>query len=242
MRHVPSGLGDAVERSPLRVIVADDDPMARRVVRDALDTDGITVVAEAATGQEAVELTLYYKPDVVLMDLVMPDGDGIEATGRIVDAEPDTSIVLLTATDDDDAALAGLRAGASGWLNKSVGVDALPRVVRGAAAGEAVVSRRLTMRLLDAIRRTSPDGVGIRPVRSPLTPREWEVLDFLCASASTEAIARELVLSPGTVRSHVKNILRKLGVGSRREAVEEARRMRSGLAGVDVTASVRAAA
>jgi len=215
---------------PLRVIVADDDPLARRVVRDALEAGGIVVIAEAANGREAVELSLYYKPDVVLMDLVMPDVDGIQATRRILAREPDVEIVILTSSDDDDVGLVGLRAGASGFLNKRAGVDALPRALRGAVAGEAVVSRRLTMRLVDTMRRTRPDGAGIRPVRSRLTPREWEVLDLLCTGQSTDEIAATLVLSSETVRSHIKNLLRKLGVSSRQEAVKEARRMRADLA------------
>ncbi|MEA2226686.1 MAG: hypothetical protein QOF04_316, partial [Solirubrobacteraceae bacterium] len=173
MRHLPTESDGDRAHDPLRVIVADDDPLARRVVRDALEAGGIVVIAEAATGREAVELSLYYKPDVVLMDLVMPDGDGIQATRRILADEPDVEVVILTATDDDDVGLAGLRAGASGFLCKRVGVAALPRALRGAVAGEAVVSRRLTMRLVDSMRKVSPDGAGIRPVRSPLTPREW---------------------------------------------------------------------
>jgi len=215
---------------PLRVIVADDDPLARRVVRDALEAGGIVVIAEAANGREAVELSLYYKPDVVLMDLVMPDVDGIQATRRILAREPGVEIVILTSSDDDEVGLVGLRAGASGFLNKRAGVDALPRALRGAVAGEAVVSRRLTMRLVDTMRRTRPDGAGIRPVRSRLTPREWEVLDLLCTGQSTDEIAATLVLSSETVRSHIKNLLRKLGVSSRQEAVKEARRMRADLA------------
>jgi len=97
-------------------------------------------------------------------------------------------------------------------------------------AGEAVISRRLTMRLVDSLRRTRPDGLGIRPVRSRLTPREWEVLDLLCSGQSTDDIADALVLSSETVRSHIKNLLRKLGVSSRQAAIDEARRMRADLA------------
>src|SRR3954452_22407376 len=165
MEHLPEGSDSDHARKPLRVIVADDDPLARRVVRDALEAGGIVVIAEAASGREAVELSLYYKPDVVLMDLVMPDGDGIQATRRIRAREPGTEVVILTSSDDDDVGIVGLRAGASGFLNKRAGVEALPRALRGAAAGEAVVSRRLTMRLIDAMRR-APDGAGLRPVRS----------------------------------------------------------------------------
>jgi DNA-binding NarL/FixJ family response regulator len=233
MRHMPEEADGARTEEPLRVIVADDDPLARRVVRDALEAGGIVVIAEAANGREAVELSLYYKPDVVLMDLVMPDVDGIQATRRILAREPDVEIVILTSSDDDDVGLVGLRAGASGFLNKRAGVDALPRALRGAVAGEAVVSRRLTMRLVDTMRRTRPDGTGIRPVRSRLTPREWEVLDLLCTGQSTDEIAATLVLSSETVRSHIKNLLRKLGVSSRQEAVKEAHRMRADLAVTD---------
>jgi NarL family two-component system response regulator LiaR len=211
MGHLPHGSDGERARNPLRVIVADDDPLARRVVRDALEAGGIVVIAEAASGREAVELSLYYKPDVVLMDLVMPDGDGIQATRRILAREPRTEVVILTASDDDDVGIVGLRAGASGFLNKRAGVDA----------------RRMTMRLVDSMRRTRPDGAGIRPVRSRLTPREWEVLDLLCAGQSTDEIADGLVLSAETVRSHIKNLLRKLNVRSRREAVEQAKRLRS---------------
>ena len=122
-----------------------------------------------------------------------------------------------------------LRAGASGFLCKSVGVDALPRALRCARDGEAVVSRALTMRLIEGMRRVREDGSGMRPIRSPLTPREWEVLDLLCQERSTDEIADTLVLSVETVRSHIKSVLRKLGVRSRQEAVKAASGLRSGL-------------
>jgi NarL family two-component system response regulator LiaR len=242
MRHLPEDSDGVRAREPLRVIVADDDPLARRVVRDALEAGGIVVIAEASTGREAVELSLHYKPDVVLMDLVMPDGDGIQATRRILAREPDLEVVILTSSDDDDIGIVGLRAGASGFLNKRAGVEALPRALRGAAAGEAVVSRRMTMRLVDSMRRAPTDGAGLRPVRSRLTPREWEVLDLLCAGQSTDEIADTLVLSSETVRSHIKNLLRKLGVSSRQAAVEEARKLRADLAGGGPADDLHAAA
>jgi two-component system, NarL family, response regulator LiaR len=242
MRHMPEEADGARHDVALRVIVADDDPLARRVVRDALEAGGIIVIAEAANGREAVELSLYYKPDIVLMDLVMPEVDGIQATRQILEREPDVEVVILTSSDDDEVGIVGLRAGASGFLNKRAGVDALPRALRGAVAGEALVSRRLAMRLVDTIRRTRADGAGIRPVRSRLTPREWEVLDLLCAGQSTDDIADTLVLSSETVRSHIKNLLRKLGVRSRQAAVEEARRMRADLALAEEPERLEAAA
>lgn len=215
--------------TPLRVIVADDDALVRRVVRDALQRAGIVVIAEAGTGREAIELTLYYKPDVVLMDLVMPGVDGIAATREIVAALPEIKVVVLSSSDDDELGLLSLRTGACGYLTKTVDVDSLPRALRAASEGEAVVPRRLTNRLVDAVRRVREDGAGLRPVRSPLTAREWEVLDLLCQGLSTEEIADALVLSAETVRSHVKSVLRKLGVSSRREAIAAAQQLRSGM-------------
>jgi two-component system, NarL family, response regulator LiaR len=224
-----AGHDDQRDEEPLRVIVADDDALARRMLRDVLQAAGIVVIAEASGGREAVELSLFYKPDVVVMDLVMPGVDGLAATRQIAAKTPDVKVVVLTSSDDDDVGIMTLRAGAVGFLSKSVGVDALPRALHGARDGEAVVSRRMTMNLIEALRRQREDGAGLRPIRSSLTSREWEVLDLLCSGASTEDIAQSLVLSAETVRSHVKNLLRKLGVRSRREAVEAAQRMRQGL-------------
>jgi two-component system, NarL family, response regulator LiaR len=218
-----------LDDDPLRVIVVDDDPLARRMLRDVLQEAGIVVIAEAGGGREAIELSNYYKPDVVVMDLVMPGIDGIAATRQIVSQTPDVRVVMLTSSDSEDVGLLTLRAGASGFLCKSVGVDALPRALRCAKDGEAVVSRQLTMRLIEGMRRVREDGAGMRPIRSPLTPREWEVLDLLCQERSTDDIADTLVLSVETVRSHIKSVLRKLGVRSRQEAIKAAGRVRSGL-------------
>lgn len=210
----------------LRVIVADDDPLARRVVKNALQEDGAIVIAEACNGREAAELALHYRPDCVLMDLVMPELDGLEATRRIFDRAPEIRVVMLTAASDDGVALRGLRSGACGFLNKDIDIASLPRTLRGTLIGEAAISRELTMELIHCFRDTRIDGLGMRPVRSNLTDREWEVLDLLCARASTDEIADALVLSPETVRSHIKNLLRKLGVSSREAAVAEAHRLR----------------
>jgi NarL family two-component system response regulator LiaR len=212
--------------TPLRVIVADDDPLARRVVRGALQEAGIIVVAEAGTGGQAVELTLFYQPDVVLMDVVMPELDGIAAMRKILEVRPDQTVVLLTSADDE-VGLLGLQAGAYGFLNKDLNIDALPRTIIGAAAGEPAISRSMSALLLDELRRRAPsDQHGMRPVKSALTSREWEVLDLLCERMTTDAIARELFLSPETVRSHVKAIYRKLGVNSRDAAIERAEDLR----------------
>jgi NarL family two-component system response regulator LiaR len=215
--------------APLRVILADDDALVRRVLRDVLQRAGIVVIAEAGGGREAVELTLYYKPDVILMDLLMPGTDGLAAMREILAGLPDAKIVMITSSEDEELALLALRMGACGYLAKTVNIESIPRALRAAYEGEAVVSRRLTTRLIDAVRRTREDGAGIRPVRSPLTAREWEVLDLLCQGLSTDEIAESLVLSSETVRSHIKSVLRKLRVSSRREAVAIAQELRGGI-------------
>jgi NarL family two-component system response regulator LiaR len=210
----------------LRAIVADDDPFARRMIKEALQRAHLVVIAEAQNGREAVELALHYRPDVVVMDVVMPELDGIAATRRIVKEQPDQVIVILTSADDDEMGLLGLRAGASGFLTKDLDVDVLPRALQGVLTGEAAISRKLSMRLVEQLRR-APDGAsGMRPVKSPLTPREWEVMDLLAESRTTDQIAEALVLSSETVKTHVKNILRKLEVRSREDAVAVAHRMR----------------
>jgi NarL family two-component system response regulator LiaR len=210
----------------LRTILADDDPLARRVIRDTLQAAGITVVAEAANGREAVELALFYRPEVVVMDYMMPEVDGLEATRRLAEAAPEVRVVMLTGAADDDLGLRCLAAGAAGYLTKDLELEALPRALRGTAAGEAAISRRLAMQLVEHYRREHAGRQGLRPIHSPLTDREWEVVDLLCSGAGTEDVARELVLSTETVRTHLKRIYRKLGVRSRADAVRVAQRLR----------------
>jgi DNA-binding NarL/FixJ family response regulator len=197
------------------------------MIKEALQRAGLIVIAEAHNGRQAVELARHYRPDVVLMDVVMPQLDGIAATREITKELPGVVVVILTTADDDEIGLLGLRAGAAGFLAKDVDVDVLPRALQSALTGEAAISGRLGMRLVEHLRRAPERAGGLRPVKSPLTPREWEVIDLLAESKTTEEIADVLVLSSETVRSHVKNILRKLDSRSRREAVAIAQRMRS---------------
>jgi NarL family two-component system response regulator LiaR len=222
---------DDKDDTMLRTIVADDDPLVRRLIRDTLQRADVTVVAEASTGREAVELALFYRPDVVVMDFMMPEMDGSEATRRIYENDPSIRVVLLTGAGDDELGLRGLRAGAAGYLSKEVELESLPRALRGALDGEAAISRRLAMQLVEQYRAAPRGGAGTRPVRSSLTDREWEVLDLLGTGTTTDEIARSLVLSPETVRSHLKNLYRKLEVNSREEAVQAASRLR-GLSGL----------
>jgi len=215
--------------APLRVILVDDDALVRQIVRDVLQRAGIVVIAEAGTGREAVELSVYYQPDVVVMDALMPGMDGVAAMREILAARPAAKVLMLSSSADDELAVLCLRLGACGYLTKSLNVESLPRAIRAARDGEAIVPRRLAGRLIEEVRRTPEDGAGLRPVRSPLTAREWEVLDLLCRGMSTDDIADTLVVSPETVRSHVKSVLRKLGVRSRRDAIDAAGRLRSGM-------------
>ena len=185
------------------------------------------MIAEATSGREAVELALFYRPDVLLMRAALPELDGIEATRRIRQHDPEVRVILLSDdADDHDLGLEALRAGAVGFLPRGIDLETLPRVVRGAMVGEAAISRRLAMALVESHRRPLRVGAGLRPVRSELTDREWEVLDMLSSGARTEEIAQALVLSPETVRSHMKNLYRKLEVRSREQAVEAAHRLR----------------
>lgn len=214
------------DEDAIRIVLADGDPLARRMLRDILLRERMTVVAEATTGKEAVELTAFYRPDVALLDERLPALDGIATTRAIHERSPAVCIVLLAATPDDGHALRALRSGAAGYLSKEFTPGALPRIIRGVVCGEAAISRELAMRLVEADRRSPRGGAGLRPVRSSLTDREWEVLDLLASGEGTEDIARTLVLSTETVRSHLKNLYRKLEVRSRGEAVEAARRLR----------------
>jgi two-component system, NarL family, response regulator LiaR len=217
---------DNNEETVLRTIVADDDPLVRRLIRDTLQMDGITVIAEACSGREAIELALFYRPDVVVMDYMMPELDGIEATRAIYEQAPEIRVVMLTGAADETIGMRGLRAGAAGFLSKDMELSSLPRALRSTVEGEAAISRRLAMHLVQHYRSAPSAGMGLRPVRSSLTDREWEVLDLLSGGASTEDIARLLVLSSETVRSHRKNLYRKLEVRTREDAVEAAARLR----------------
>ncbi len=210
----------------LRILVVDDDPLARRSVTEILREARFTVIAEAKDGREAIELALHYRPDVVVMDVVMPGIDGIEATQRILAGNATQKIVLLTAGEDDELAIAGLRCGAIGFMRKDVDLGSLPQTLIGTLKGEAAISRHLAMRVIERLRSTREGTLGLRPVRSVLSSREWEVLDLLCSGEGTEAIADGLVLSIETVRSHVKSILRKLHVSTRAEAISLAARLR----------------
>jgi len=214
---------------PARVLIAAADPLVRRALETVLSAPDFELVAETASAEEALSFARDQAPHVALIDVILEDGDGLEIAARIVREAPETRVIVLSASDDDQKAMRALRAGARGYLRKDIELDALPRAVNGVLAGEAAVSRRMTMRVIDELRKAPALGPGIRPTVSELTPREWQVLDLLTTGSSTADIAVDLVLSPETVLTHVKNILKKLGVHSRRDAIRQAERLRLGL-------------
>ena len=213
-------------RAP-RVVIADDDAAFRSAVRAGLQAAGIVVIAEADNGRDAIDLAVHFRPEVVLMDVVMFGLDGIDATRRIAQRAPEVAVVLLTSSEDEELGVLGLRAGADGHLVKGLPTEELAAAVIRAAAGQPVLAPAVARRLIERLRALPEGGLGVRPVRSPLTSREWEVLDLLCAGLNVDGIADRLVLSRDTVRTHVKRILRKLGVHSQAEAVELANGIRA---------------
>jgi DNA-binding NarL/FixJ family response regulator len=222
-------LSPVTRNGSARVLIAAADPLVRRALESVLSAPDFELVSETASAAEALAFARDHAPDVALVDVILEDGDGLDVAENIVREAPGTRVIVLSASEDEAKALRALRAGARGYLRKDIELDALPRAINGVLKGEAAVSRRLSMRVIDELRKPPPLGPGLRPTVSELTPREWQVLDLLTTGASTADIAVDLVLSPETVLTHVKNILKKLGVHSRRDAIQQADRLRMGL-------------
>jgi len=203
------------------VLVADDHPMFRAGMVTVLqDLDDIEVVGQATNGREAVELVASLSPDVVLMDLRMPEVGGLEATARIKVEHPDTAVIVLTMDSDDDSIFAALRAGARGYLLKeSDGLD-IERAISGVARGEAVFGAGIAERVLTLFSQGRSSAVSPFP---ELTPRELEMLELIAGGLDNPTIARRLFLSEKTVRNRVSAILTKLHARSRAEMVALAR-------------------
>jgi DNA-binding NarL/FixJ family response regulator len=213
-----------VEQQRLRVLIADQDALARRMMHDVLQDAGFVVIGGAHDGREAVELARHYRPDVLLVDIALPPAGGVDLIRQVVPILDTRIVTVSAATDVDDPVLAALHAGAIGHIDKDVDPEEFVRLVILAAGGEAIIPGRVMPRLLE-LWREIPAG-GWRPLRSTLTTREWEIVDLLGEGASTEEIAERLVLSPTTVYTHVYRLLRKLDVHSRFEAVAAAQRLR----------------
>jgi DNA-binding NarL/FixJ family response regulator len=216
--------------SSIRVLVTDDHASFRAGLRALLATaPDVDVVGEAATGEAAVRETGALQPDVVLMDIDMPELDGVEATRRIVDGQPHVAVVVLTMLEDDETVFSAVRAGARGYLLKGARRAEILRAVRAAASGEAIFGPGVARRLVDFFARPAPvaDPAAV-PQR---TEREREILELVARGESNPRITEMLVLSPKTVRNHISNIFSKLQVRDRAEAIVRAREAGMGAGG-----------
>ena len=200
----------------IRVLICDDHAVVRQGLATFLDLqDDIEIAGEAADGADAVAKAASLKPHVVLMDLVMPQLDGIEAIRRIRAADPDAKIIVLTSYADDEKIFSAIRAGASGYLMKNVSPQDLARAIRMARDGEALLHPDVARRLMDHVSHPEPPGAA---ALARLTAREVEVLRLIARGLANKEIARELVLSEKTVKTHVSNLLQKLDLGDRTQA------------------------
>jgi DNA-binding NarL/FixJ family response regulator len=218
---------DEMERSGelIRVLVADDHPVFRRGMRAILGAEsGTELVGEATDGEEAIARALELRPDVILMDLNMPNVTGIEATRRIMEANPETAVLMLTMFEDDKSIFAAIRAGAHGYVLKGADGAETLRAIRAAAGGEAIFSPTITQRLTEYF-ATPGQGAKAAPDQAfpDLTEREHEVLSLVAEGYTNNAIASRLYLSPKTVRNYVSSIFTKLGVADRSQAIVRAR-------------------
>ena len=205
---------------PVRVVVADDQALVRTGFRMILTADGIDVVAEAATGAEAIDAVRRTRPDVVLMDIRMPVLDGLEATRRILAADADgPRILMLTTFDVDEYVYAALAAGASGFLLKDVAPEQLTAAVRLVRSGDALLAPSITRRLVERFARGGQETSTVHRDLASLTPREREVLQLLARGLSNAELAAAFQLSEATVKTHVARILGKLQLRDRVQAV-----------------------
>jgi DNA-binding NarL/FixJ family response regulator len=214
----------------VRVLIAEDHPLFREGMRGRLDrVADVAVVGEAASGEEAVELAQKLEPDVILMDIKMPGLNGIEATREIQQANPQIGVLMLTMFEDDDSVFAAMRAGAKGYLLKDSGGEGVVHAIRAVASGEAVFGPGVAERMIGFF--SAPRAAPQRAFPE-LTEREEEVLSLVAQGKGNREIARQLFVSLKTVRNHVSNILLKLQVADRAQAVIRARDAGMGRDGV----------
>jgi DNA-binding NarL/FixJ family response regulator len=216
---------DELTSDPLRVLVADGDPIVRAALGDAIEGGHFAEVVEASDVSAAIDLVGRLSVDVVVAATDIPDGGGLVLVRRLRTAAQPVPVILLARAEVMEEAMLALRAGADGYLAKEIALTALPSAIRGVLAGEPAVSRRMVGSLVDQLRRGTGSSGGAGR-HAALTNREWEVLDLLAAGLGTDAVAQRLFLSRETVRSHIKNASRKLGVSTRADAVARAGQLR----------------
>lgn len=206
---------------PIRILVADDDAEFRQGLQALLSTvERVNVIGEAATGAEAVVRASASQPDLVLMDLSMPDINGIEATRAITSGSPHIAVLMLTMFEDDESVLAAMRAGARGYILKGAARAEIVRAIEAATEGGVIFSPGVARRVLSRLALTEPQAEAPFP---QLTTRERDILTRVARGLNNDAIARELTISAKTVRNHVHNIYSKLQIQSRAEAIAQAR-------------------
>ena len=211
----------------IRVLLVDDQTLIRQGIRLLLEIEtGIQVVGQAADGQQALEQVEALHPDVVLMDVRMPEMDGVAATREITKRFPEVKVIILTTFEDDETVFEGLKAGARGYLLKDISSEEMAEAVRKVAAGEALIEPRLTRkvlaefsRLASASDKPASAAVPANSLPAPLTEREQDVLKALARGLSNREIAEQLVITEGTVKNHVSSLIDKLGVRDRTQAV-----------------------
>ena len=202
------------------VLIVDDHPLTREALSALLTQHSFSVVGEASDGDEAIGLARRLQPNLVLLDLSMPGLSGLETLPRLRQAAPSCEVVVLTASGTEENLLSAIRGGAAGYLLKSEPPGRIAEFLRGVAQGEAALSGEIARRLLDEVRNGGRRSGVPDAIAKALSAREVEVLLLLDEHLGTDQIARRLYISEHTVRSHVKSLLRKLGVSSRREALE----------------------
>ncbi|MBU2604106.1 MAG: response regulator transcription factor [Actinobacteria bacterium] len=206
--------------SQIEVILADDHVLFRQGLARLLDLEpDIVVMAQASTGREVLERLKVQLPDLVIMDITMPDMDGVEATAQVTALYPQVKVLVLSAHEDRDALFAAIDAGAAGYLIKDTEPEELARAIRVVAAGGSIVSPSMTTQLLQGVREMGYDPAETERRRLSLSDRELEILRQLSTPKSPAQIGRELFISTKTVQNHISNIYRKLDVNSRTEAV-----------------------
>ena len=204
-----------------RTLVVDDHPLTRAALVGLLEQHAFPVVGEAGDGEEAIERTRQLRPDLILLDLSMPGLGGLDAIPRLRAAAPECEVVVLTASGTEENLLSAIRAGAAGYLLKTEPPERIAEFLEGVAQGEAALSGKVARRLLDRVRDGGRLDSGVpESIAAELSAREVEVLLLLDERLGTDEIAKRLFISEHTVRSHVKSLLRKLDVSSRREALE----------------------
>ena len=209
---------------PLRVMLVDDHALVRSAIRQALEAPDVVIVGEASTAEEAMQLALQLRPDVLLLDIDLPGLSGIEAVREIAPRLPDTRIAMLTASTDRRDLLEAIRHGATGYLNKDLTGEALLRAIRGLRKGDLAMSRGHAAAVVEHLARSARSRPG-QPdeIDGMLSAREGDVLRLLAEGMTDREIATALAISPRTVESHVSSVLRKLGVRNRAEAAQRYR-------------------